>query len=356
LSARQRTILTVAYPFAPVRPDSVGGAEQVLQLVESALVSRGFRSMVVAHADSIVAGELCGVEVPEGVVTPAVRTAVERGMQNMIDAAVRSNKIDLVHMHGVDFADYVLPKDLPVLVTLHLPPTWYPPEIWHLPQNYTLQCVSESQRGACPSKAQSRIIVVPNGVVLPSSAQTVQRENFALLLSRICPEKGLHIGMKAARTANMPVVLAGNVYPYSEHLEYFAREIEPLLGNDARFIGPAAVEAKHRLLQQARCLLVPSLVEETSSLVAMEAGMAGTPVIALRSGALRQIVEEGRTGFLVSDGAGMAAAIGRLGGIDAEVCRRTARERFSADDMIDRYVALYEKLIRCVQYAPLQKA
>ena len=51
-------ILSVAYPFAPVGPAAVGGAEVVLSHLEAALPSLGFRSVVVAHAASRPVGRL----------------------------------------------------------------------------------------------------------------------------------------------------------------------------------------------------------------------------------------------------------------------------------------------------------
>jgi glycosyltransferase involved in cell wall biosynthesis len=323
-----------------------GGAEQVLGTLEAALVRRGFRSVVAAHAGSHVAGELLGVAVPEGMLTPAVRAEVELALQGAIDRAFAAGLIDLVHMHGIDFHQYRVPGGVPVLVTLHLPPAWYPTEIWDLPANYRLQCVSESQRAACPERAQGRLMVVENGVPSPArEGRERGRGRYAVMLSRICPEKNLHMGLDAARMAGVPAILAGKVYPYPEHLRYFDEEIRPRLGRGARFVGPVGGEAKERLLSRARCLLVPTVAEETSSLVAMEALAAGVPVVALPSGAIPEIVEDGRTGFLVRDMEEMAAAMERVGEIDPEVCRGTARERFSAEAMVGRYLELYARLI-----------
>ena len=345
MRAAGTTILSVAYPFAAVGTGSVGGAEQVLGTLEAALVSRQFRSIVAAHAGSQVAGKLLGVRVPDGVLTPAVRAEVERDLQQALDRAFATGPVDLVHMHGFDFHRYILPREVPVLVTLHLPPAWYPAAIWDLPANYQLQCVSESQRAACPERVRARLLVVENGVPLPSCRKVRRQGRYAVMLSRICPEKNLHVGLDAARSAGVPVVLAGTVHPYPEHLRYFEEEIRPRLGRGARFVGPVAGAAKERLLHGARCLLVPTVAEETSSLVAMEALAAGTPVVALPSGAIPEIVEDGRTGILVRDVTEMAAAIRRVGTIDPELCRRAGRDRFSAQAMVERYLEVYARLL-----------
>ena len=76
----------------------------------------------------------------------------------------------------------------------------------------------------------------------------------------------------------------------------------------------------------------------------MEALASGTPVIAYRSGALPSIVEDGRTGFIVDDVPGMAAAIGRIGTIDPAVCRRVAVERFPLRRTTDAYIDLYRRI------------
>ena len=138
--------------------------------------------------------------------------------------------------------------------------------------------------------------------------------------------------------------MAGTCFPYPSHKAHLHEELLPRLSWRRRWIGRVEGERKRHLLAAAACLLLPSKARETSSLVAMEALAAGTPVIAYPSGALPEIVEHGRTGFLVDDVAGMAKAIARVGGIDPETGRATARDRFGADRMVARYFARYADL------------
>ncbi len=335
-------ILSVAYPFAPVGERAVGGAEQILTSLEAELPRHGYQSLVAARAGSTCAGELFATEAAEGPLTPAVRDQVTGAHQETIDRALASAPVNLIHMHGIDFHAYRLPPGLPVLATLHLPPSWYPAAIWSLPANYRLQCVSTSQRRACPPEAQHRLTVVENGVPL---GPTAEKENYALLLSRICPEKNLHAGLDAARLAGVPCLLAGEAFPYPEHTAYMDEQIRPRLGGRARWLGPVYSEEKAQLLARARCLLLPTLAPETSSLAVMEALAAGTPVIAYPSGALPEVVEHGRTGFLVETVEGMAEALHSIDAINPEDCRRAARERFPLHRMVAGYLALYRQML-----------
>lgn len=342
--ASKLTVLTVAYPFAPVGPDAIGGSEQIATALDAALVERGWQSVIIARADSQVAGRLIGTPVPEGVLKHEVRHSVEQSQQANIDFALASHPIDLIHMHDFHFHRYRLPRHLPVLVTLHLPPSWYPDSIWRLPANVQLQCVSETQRNMSQAPVRDRIAVVENGVrILPP--ESTEKEPFALMLSRICPEKNLHAGLDAASLAEVPVLLAGQVFPYEEHLRYFDEEIRPRRRRGrVRLLGAVGDQSKYKLLSRARCLLVPSIAPETSSLVAMEAASAGTPVVAFPSGALAEVVENGRTGFLVNSVAEMAEAIGRVSEIDPAACRAAAATRFSQARMIENYFTLYRSL------------
>jgi glycosyltransferase involved in cell wall biosynthesis len=336
------TILSVAYPFAPVSLDTVGGAEQILGALDRGIVCAGHRSVVVALAGSRTAGDLVATALPAGTITDDMRAWATACHQQSIDRAFAAFPIDIVHFHGLDFHAYRIPGGVPALATLHLPPSWYPSSIWE-GCHIQLQCVSDSQRSACPPLNQE-LPVIRNGV--PTAAFRPHRSrHFALALGRICPEKNLHAALDAGTLAKMPVVLGGEVFPYPDHQRYFREQIEPRLNGYHRFAGRVGSARKQRLLAMAKCLLVPTLAPETSSLVAMEALAAGTPVIAFPSGAMPEIIDDGVTGFLVQDEKQMAKAMQQCDRIDPQTCRRRAAARFSQARMIEEYLTLYERLV-----------
>lgn len=189
--------------------------------------------------------------------------------------ALRQFPVDVVHSHALDFADHLPEADVPTLVTLHLPRDFYAVGTAPAARPCTwFNCVSASQRASfLPFPAM--LPEVENGVAVDRLPTRHARRNFALCLGRICPEKGFEHALDAARLADIPLLIGGEVFPYPAHRRYFECLIQPRLGPRARFLGPVGWARKRRLLNAARCLLAPSLAAETSSLVAMEAIACG---------------------------------------------------------------------------------
>jgi glycosyltransferase involved in cell wall biosynthesis len=335
------TVLSVAFPFAPVRPEVAGGAEQILLTLDRALVDAGHRSLVIAAANSIVRGELIGTPVWDGGLE-AVREEAARRHRNAIEATIANFAPDVVHYHGFDFPAYVARTETPSMATLHLPPDHYPTDAL-TDGGVQLFCVSGSQRRRCPAGAVIRG-VVPNGIDTRYYRPGRSPRNYAMALGRICPEKGFHLALNAAKLASVPLVLAGEVFAYDAHRRYFESEIQPRLDAQRKFIGAIGPERKRRLLAGARCLIAPSQIDETSSLTAMEALACGTPVIARPAGALPEIVDHGNTGFLAESVEAIAEAIGRAGSLSRARCRQAAETCFDSKQMIARYFDLFHNL------------
>src|SRR3954469_4034075 len=338
------TVVSVSYPLAQVGPDAVGGAEQILTQLDRELCRQGHRSIVIAPSGSRVAGThvVCG-PIPTAFDAGA-RVAATRRQTEILRRTLAGVRPDVVHLHSVDFSDSVAAcGEIPVLATLHLPVDHSPRAALQQVGGPRLQFVSQAQRRSAPAALRDNPFI-PNGVDLEAFRPRRARRGFVLALGRICQEKRFDRALRAAARAKVPLLLGGRVFPYPEHQRHFHTEIAPWLGAGARFLGPLTFLRKRLLLAAARCLVVPSAVPETSSLVTMEALASGTPVVAWRSGALPDLVEHGRTGFLVDSEADLAAAIVEAGRLDGEACRREAQRRFSARRMTEQYLELYRQI------------
>jgi glycosyltransferase involved in cell wall biosynthesis len=348
------TVLNVGYPLAQVSSSTAGGAEQVLAILDAGLVRAGHGSIVLAPEGSRCRGRLIPTPLSASPLTHAARHRAQTQYREALANALARFSIDVVHLHGIDFLEYLPHAGTPVVVTLHLPPEWYPPEVFQLrrPETY-LVCVSQWQRRSAPPHARIHF-VIENGVSLDRFYPAHKKGNYVACMGRICPEKGFHLAMDAAEQARVCLLLGGAVYPYPVHQAYFEQLIRPRLKYGHRLLGTLGNGKKRALLAGAKCVLIPSLVPETSSLVAMETMACGTPVIAYRKGALNELVQHGRTGFLVNNVAEMADAISAASEINSDICRREAESRFSSERMIEKYLGLYQQAVNAELSRPAQ--
>jgi glycosyltransferase involved in cell wall biosynthesis len=66
-----------------------------------------------------------------------------------------------------------------------------------------------------------------------------------------------------------------------------------------------------------------------------------TPVIDTRRGSIPEVVTDGETGFVCDDVDEMVKAVGRIGTLSREACRRRCKDHFSAQAIVDAYQQLY---------------
>jgi glycosyltransferase involved in cell wall biosynthesis len=347
-------ILYIGYPLLTVSRESAGGAEQMLWTLEREMARRSWETTVAASAGSCVAGELFPTGEPCH--DPDDLEPRNREHQDKIVALVRrrareGRPFDLIHDKSGTFWPRAAEVGPPMLATLHLPRSFYAPQSFeNISANVSFNCVSVSQARSF-DELNALQGVIPNGIALEFFAAGQgpnHRPRSGLLwLGRICEEKAPHLALDIAAHAGLPITLAGQVYPFSYHQQYFDREVAPRLREmpKATFTSLPSFDRKCQLLCEAQALLITSLADETSSLVAMEAGASGTPVIAFARGALPEIVRGGVTGFLALGPDDMVPALERVSEIDPAACTRHAREHFSSAAMAESYARLYARVL-----------
>jgi glycosyltransferase involved in cell wall biosynthesis len=337
-------VLYVAYPLQPVSSASCGGAEQVLWTLEREMHRRGVQTVAAACAGSEVCGEL--VVTGDGDAAVDDFAAKEEQHRERVLKFLRSARFDLVHDHSGHFWPHAGNVNAPVLATLHLPRTFYDSRSFEaLAENVYFNCVSASQRESFADLPRM-LNVVRNGIDIERFTFAAEKRGYLLWLGRICPEKAPHIAMDVARRGGVPLVVAGQVYPFSYHQQYFEREVRPRLANgEVAFVDTPSFSQKLELLQRARAVLITSTAQETSSMVALEAQACGTPVIARRIGALPEVVVDGATGVLVDSDDEFAAAIREIGRMDPIACRLHVEANFSARAMADAYERVYSRIV-----------
>jgi glycosyltransferase involved in cell wall biosynthesis len=336
-------IALVAPPWAPVPPPLYGGIEAVVHELAVGLQEVGHDVLLFATDDSE-----CPVPT-HSLLSEAEGTRIGHGeveLRHVMDAYENVEGFDIVHDHtvcGPVFAQLV--SHPPVVTTMHGSLEGELGDVYRriAPLVPTIAIsATQCEAASCPPVAG----VIHHGVDASRYPVGDGGRDYCLFLGRFAPEKGAHLAIAAARLAGAPLVLAGKKRAPSEEA-YFARDVEPHLdaGRNIFHVGEVSHERKLELLRRARCLLFPIGWREPFGLVLLEALACGTPVIAFAKGAVTEIVDHGRTGFICRDVQEMAAAICRVDELDDGACRAAVEHHFSARRMVADHLDLYRRVV-----------
>jgi glycosyltransferase involved in cell wall biosynthesis len=186
---------------------------------------------------------------------------------------------------------------------------------------------------------------IPNAIALDDHPCRERSGGVYLFwLGRMSADKGPVTAIEVARAAGMPMLLAGKLRGAAEQ-RYFDEEVQPRLGGDIVYVGEIDLDERVRLLHGAHALINPLAWDEPFGLVMVEAMACGVPVIATPRGSVPEIVVHGRTGWIASTVAEMAAAVERCGEIDPRECRAVAEFHYSPERMVADYVDAFHGVI-----------
>lgn len=341
---RPLRIAMLAPPWISVPSSGYGGVESVVSTLTEALVRGGHDVTLFCAPGSVSRATVVPLlEAPHPDEIERALFEVDHVAQafDQIDFARHSDPFDVIHDHcGFTALALANRMQTPLVHTLHGPFTADTTAFYaHHGHKGTLVGISQAQMASAPV-GMPALDPIPNPIDLQAWPLQERKGDYLLWIGRIRPEKGPQRAIAAARAVDVPLVLAGVIQPGQQ--AFFDREIAPHIDGDrVRFVGEVGGLAKRTLFANARGLLMPIRWDEPFGMVVVEALACGTPVIAFPEGAVPELIVEGKTGFLVKDERGMAAAIGQLSRIAARDCRTWVAENCDGDVVAAAYAATY---------------
>jgi len=331
--------LTEAIP-----PQRYGGTERVVHWLTEELVALGHDVTLFASGDSRTSATL------EPMWPRALRHDGAICDPNALHMSVlelvrrRAAEFDFLHFHLDYYPFSLFSRQATPFVT-----TWHGrldlPEhqvVFATFPDAPIVSISDAQRTPVPRAGWVRTVHhgMPAGLLTPRHV----KPTYLAFLGRISPEKAVDRAIAIAVRAGLPLKIAAKVDKVD--VEYFERKIRPVLDQpQVDYIGEIGDEEKSEFLSGALALLAPIAWPEPFGLVMIEAMACGTPVIAFNRGSVPEVIEDGRTGFIVEDEDGAVAALDRLAQLSRAGIRRRFEERFTATRMAEDYLAVYRSLM-----------
>lgn len=318
-------------------PRHYGPWEQVTSLLTEGLVARGVEVTLFATLDSVTRAVLDGV-CPHGYAEdPAMDGRVWEAL-HVSYALARAGGFDLVH-NQMDWLPLAFDRhaNAPMVTTIHgFSGTGILPA--YARSESAFVAISNSDR----SPELDYAATVYHGVDVEALPYRPEAGEDLVVFGRVHPDKGTAAAIAIAAATGRRLLICGIV----QDERYFAEQVEPRVDGDrVVFLGSVGPERRAEILGGAAVLLHPIAFDEPFGLSVAEAMMCGTPVVAYRRGSMPEVVDEGVTGYLVDGVDAAVEAVEAAAGLDRGLVLARARERFSAERMVEDYLRVYEQLL-----------
>jgi glycosyltransferase involved in cell wall biosynthesis len=273
----------------------------------------------------------------------------DRYMSNQMYVRAMAGEFDLVYFHHPESAlsTAVQYPTVPTVYTLHDPIyAWYRElfELYRTPNQHYVS-ISNNQRRDAPDLPY--LATAYNGTNVDLFTFSDKHEEYLLFTGRVAAEKGVKEAIQVAKASNHRLLIIGPINHGSQ--DYFNQYIRPELDDQILYLGRMDQDMLPKYYQKAKAVLTPIQWEEPFGLTTVEAMACGTPVISLHRGAAPEIIENGKTGFVVHSISEMIEAVGKIGTINRSDCRKHVEEHFSTKQMIDHYEQAFRKLLKIQQ-------
>lgn len=349
-------VCVIASSRYPVAEPFAGGLEAHTHSLVRALTARGHEVSLFAAPGSDPSMNVTALDVRRYEMSEVARTDVSARPADWMRehhaylglmlglARAGASRYDVVHNNSLHHLPIAMAASLgvPMLTTLHTPPTpWLESAIGLAPPGSS-SFAAVSRHTAAAWEPLVRSAVVLNGVDttrwMPGPGG-----GGAIWSGRMVPEKAPDLAIQAARLAGVPIALAGPI----QDRGYFCERVEPLLGDDARYLGHLDHVGLVAAVGAARVCVVTPCWDEPYGLVAAEALACGTPVAGFDRGGIVEVVDE-RCGRLARPGdlEGLALAIVEAARLPRAAARGRAVAHCSLEVMVDQYERAYLGLAR----------
>ena len=319
-----------------VPPRHYGPWEWVTSLLTEGLIDRGVDVTLFATGDSLTRARLRAVCPHPYSEDPEVDAKVCECL-HISEAFEHADEFDIIH-NQFDFLPLTYSRlvKTPVLTTIH---GFSSSKILPVYRKYNHHVYYVSISDADRNPDLDYIATVHHGIPVEEYPFCSEPDDYLLFLGRIHPDKGTHEAINVAQLAGVRLIIAGIV----QDEEYFQQQVAPYVDGDRiRYIGPVAMPEKGELLGHARALLHMINFDEPFGLSVVEAMATGTPVIAIDRGSMRELIRDGRTGYLVAGEGDALASVRKIDSIDRKECRSWVEERFTQGRMVEDYLKVYQ--------------